>query len=420
VKGRAQWARTAAAGLALCLVAAATAFDGGGPLRRPLVIGAVYPLSGPQAPGGREELAGVRTALALAGGDLSPRRVELRVVDAGTPAQARAAIDRLVEVDHVPIVIGTYGSTLSEAASARADELRTVYWETGAVADDVTRNRRYVFRTVATGGSLGRIAVEFTSRVLVPASGPPTAATAAIVEVDDVYGRAVADAEAAAAAGAGIRVVDRVVYDPHAYDAGAIAARVAAARPDYLWDVSYIDDGIAIWREIVSRKVQLRGVIGTSSAFCMEEFGRALGADAVGVYAADKPYASEVSAAALSPAGRGLLDEAVVLYRAHNGGTEMTIPAVAGFVGGWTLFHDVIPHVRGAVTADALRTAAAKVDVPVGAEINGGGVRFAEEGAPDAGQNLRAAAVVGQWLRVNDMAVVYPPAYATARPRIPA
>jgi hypothetical protein len=42
-------------------------------------------------------------------------------------------------------------------------------------------------------------------------------------------------------------------------------------------------------------------------------------------------------------------------------------------------------------------------------------------GAPtaDAGQNLRAAPIVGQWHRVGQMNVVYPPAYATAAHRFP-
>ncbi len=406
----------AAVALGLFVAAAAVGTCGPGG-DQPLVVGAVYPLAGPQAPGGMDELAGVRSALELARPDTPTRPVALHVVGAITPEQARAAVDRLVDVYHVPVVIGTYGSTLSAAASGRAEERRTVFWETGAVADQITQGRRYVFRTVATGGALGRMAVEFTSRELLPRAGlRPEPASAVIVAVDDVYGRSVADAEAASAAAAGIRVAERIDYDPHAYDPGVIAARVAAALPDYLWDVSYIDDGIAIWREVVRRRVPLRAAIGTSSAFCMEEFGRALGPDAVGVYAADKPDSSRLNEAALTPSGRRLLSRAL----AASGASELTIPAVAGFVGGWTLFHDVLPRIRSRPTADAVRAAALQVDEPMGAEINGGGVRFAGDGSPDPGQNLRAPAVVGQWQSVGHMSVVYPPAYATAAPRLPA
>ena len=90
----------------------------------------------------------------------------------------------------------------------------------------------------------------------------------------------------------------------------------------------------------------------------------------------------------------------------------MDIPAVAGFVGGWTLFHDVLPNVSGVVDSESIRAAALKVDVPIGDSINGGGVKFAGPTALDAGQNTRAAAVVGQWKAVGVMQILYPPAYS--------
>src|SRR5262249_60722369 len=110
----------------------------------------------------------------------------------------------------------------------------------------------------------------------------PAAARVAIVAVDDIYGRSVADAEEAGARAAGMQVVDRVRYDPHAFSADTVAGQVAASRPDYLFDVSYLDAGIAIWRGLVDRHVPLRAAVGTSSAFCMADFGRELGDQAVG------------------------------------------------------------------------------------------------------------------------------------------
>ena len=401
--------RLAAAAIALGVIAACSS---PAPSSSPgaLVIGAIYPLSGSQAPGGTEELNGLRAALSVARaeGALGNRQVQLQVMPVETPAGAAAAVDRLIDQYHVQVIAGTYGSTLAEAAAARADARHTVYWETGAVSDGVTENRHWVFRTVATGMNLGRIAVQFTARVLVPAAGTaPTSAV--IVNVNDVYGRSVADGEVAEAAAAGIRVAARVEYDPGAYDAAAVARSVAAAGANWLWDVSYIDDGIAIWRQVVGQGVPLRAAVGTSSAFCMAQFGRLLGAQAVGVFAADKPDGT-INPTALSPAAAALLARARSAY-----GSELTIPAVAGFVGGWTLFHDVLPRVPAALTADAVRTAALEVDLPAGAAINGGGVKFAADGV-NAGQNLRATAVVGQWQGVGVMKVVYPAGYAAATP----
>ena len=406
--------RVVVAALALLVVIAACGESQAKPALE-LVLGAIYPLSGSQAAGGKEELAGVKAALSLARSSGALKLpVRLDVVDANTPQAAVAAVDHLVRDDHVSAVLGTYGSTLSAAASARAEELKTVYWETGAVADPITAQRHYVFRTVATGGSLGRMAVTFTHDVLI-SDYKLRAPRVVVIRVNDIYGRSVAGGEQALASNLGISVVDVIEYDPHAYDAAAIATRVAADRPDFLWDVSYLDDGVAIWQALLTQHVAVKAAVGTSSAFCMPEFGRRLGGGAVGVYAADKPD-SDIGAAALSPAGLAILDQARSVYGRDNGGASMSIPAVAGFVGGWTLFHDVLGMMSGSATSESIRAAAVNVDVPVGDSINGGGVRFGVAGSLDEGQNTRAAAVVGQWQAVGVMNIVYPPAYATGSP----
>ncbi|HEV2029984.1 MAG TPA: ABC transporter substrate-binding protein [Candidatus Dormibacteraeota bacterium] len=401
--------------VALVLFAAAACAQSQPDQSHELVLGAIYPLSGPQAPGGKQELAGVRAALGVAesSGALKTH-VRLHVIDATTPQEASAAVDALVHDYHVPAILGTYGSTLSAAAAARAEALKTVYWETGAVADPITAQRRYVFRTVATGSSLGRIAVTFTHDTLLPKlnlSSPK----AVVVRVNDIYGRSVGGGEEALAKTMGIQVVDVIEYNPNAYDPDVIAARLAADHADFLWDVSYLDDGVAIWQAVLRNHVSLRAAIGTSSAFCMPAFGQRLGSGSLGVYAADKPDAS-ISAAALSPAGQALLAAARSVYARDNNGDTMGIPAVAGFVGGWTLFHDVVATLSGSITSETIRSGALVVDVAVGDGINGGGVKFGADGSLDEGQNTRAAAVIGQWQAVGVMRVVFPAAYATGTP----
>jgi branched-chain amino acid transport system substrate-binding protein len=379
------------------------------------LLGAIYPLSGAQAEGGREELRGVRAALdvAVTTGALKVP-IQLQVVNATTPEAASAAVDELVRDYHVPAILGTYGSTLSAAASAEAEKLKTVYWETGAVADPITAQRHYVFRTVATGSALGRMAVTYTHDVLIP-NTKVASPRVVIVQVGDIYGRSVGGGEKSLANQLGMNVVDVIEYDTRVYDPNAIAARIISDRPDFLWDVSYLDDGVAIWQDLLTQGASLKGALGTSSAFCMPAFSQRLGRGSVGVYAADKPD-GDISPAALSPAGNALLEKARAAYTGINGGSGMTIPAVAGFVGGWTLFANVFSEVSGQLTPDSIRAGALNVDVPIGDTINGGGVRFGPAGALDEGQNSRAAAVVGQWQAIGEMRIVYPPAYATGVP----
>ena len=405
--------RTLIAALLFASVIVATACATSQPASPPIVIGAVYPLSGPQGPGGSEELGGLEAALQVARTRGLPHagQVQLKIVNAQTPEGAALAVDRLIDQDHVQVIAGTYGSTLSQSASAEADRRHVVYWETGAVADGVTQGKTWVFRTVATGANLGHEAVQFAGSVL--SKGTPSRAV--IVALDDVYGRSVADEEARTAGSLGIQVVDRIDYSAYQYNAPAIAREVAADRPDYLFDVSYIDDGVAIWNAIRGTGVPLKGVLGTSSAFCTPDFGRLEGQGAVGVFAADKPDAT-INPAALSPSARTLLGAAKTAYGARHHGDPMSIPAVAGFVGGWALLHDVLPLLHGTISAATIRSAAVTVDVPVGDAINGGGIQFSPPGTATQGQNLRAAAVVGQWQGVMNMRVVYPAGYAVAEP----
>src|SRR5919204_772673 len=380
---------------ALLLIAAACSLQQPSPT---IVVGAIYPLTGPQAAGGKQELDGSRTAPDLARRDhlAHADQVRLEVIDAPTAERATAAVDRLIDVFHSPVVAGTYGSTVAVPAAAHADARHELYWETGAVADEEVLNRSWVFRTVATGSTLGRTAVDFTAKELLPRDGlTPQSANAVIVQVDDVYGRSVGDGEAQEAAQQGFTNVRRLTYDARALDPTAFAEHVAALQPDYLWDVSYVDDGIAIWQALKTAGVRVRAAVGTSSAFCTPDFGRRLGRLAAGVFAADKPNAA-VPEKALTPAAAALLADASARYEQINGG-PIEIPGMAGFVGGWALFHDTLPALKGNVTVASLRTTAQQLDIPTGAAINGGGIRFAPPGQADAGQNRLAASVVGQW-----------------------
>lgn len=261
----------------------------------PLVLGAVYPLSGPQGAGGRDELGGVQTALALvnAAGGVHGRPVRLVVEDAPTPEAGVAAVDALVQ-QHVPAIVGSYSSVIAVAASAEANRLQTIWWETGAVADAVTaRHLPNVFRTVAAGSNLGRTSAQFTLDTLLPALHLlPVQARIALVYENDIYGSSVAAGAEATAAAASLPIVATVPYDVTMVDPGAIAATIRAAHPDVLWDASYLNDGIAIWRAIAASGIQLKGAVGTSSAFCMPAFGQALGALATGLFASDKADAT--------------------------------------------------------------------------------------------------------------------------------
>jgi branched-chain amino acid transport system substrate-binding protein len=385
-----------------------------GPATSSLVIGAVYPLTGSQGPGGVEEYRGVALAADLvnAGGGVAGRSIELRTIDVEGSDAAAAAVAQL-DAQGVDLVVGSYGSTISAAASMATARRGMLFWETGAVGmlPSTSDAGELTFRVPPTGGTLGRAAIDFVSGRLADEMGrDPRSLRFAIAYVNDVYGSTVASGAEEELDARGLNLVATVDYPPVGYDPSRIARRIATARPDVLFVSAYLEDGIAVRREVVRQDVPLLASIGTSSSYCMPEFGERLGSMAVGVYASDKPDAS-IDPNGLRPEARALLQRANAEYR-DRWGTDMSPPALAGFSAGWALFHDVLPGANGD-TAEAVADAAQKVDLPGGSLPNGSGLRFAPPGGADAGANVEAASVIWEWVAPGLAEVIWPPAFAS-------
>jgi branched-chain amino acid transport system substrate-binding protein len=382
--------------------------------RGSIVVGAVYPLRGSQGPGGIDEFRGVQVAVDLVNreGGVHGRQVVLRSLDVRSADGAAPAVDRLHR-EGVRFVLGSYGSTISRPAAARAAHLGMLFWETGAVGDmlDVGQGS-LVFRVAPTGAVLGRIAVDFISNSLAPLLHRlPGSLRFAVANVDDVYGQAVARGAVEQIATLGLTLAGQFPYNLANPDFPALVRRMAATRPDVLFVSAYVQDAVALRRETVRQHLPLLASIGTSSSYCMPEFGAALGPEAVGLFASDKPDEEVLGRQGLIPAARRLLDAGGALYRARFGG-QMSAPALAGFSAALALFKWVMPA-AGEMTPQGVARAALEVRLPAGSLPNGSGLEFAAAGTPDSGANLRAASVIEEWVGIGRRAVVWPPQFAT-------
>ena len=402
------------AAIACCLVMVGTACiqgDGASPIR----VGAVYPLSGAQGPGGIDEYRGVLLAADLANedGGVGGRTISIESVDTPGSDAAAAAIEQL-ETAGVELVLGSYGSTISAPASAKAAERGMLFWETGAVGMLPPASDRggLTFRVPPTGEVLGRAAIAFVADQVAPERHrDPAELRYAVSFVDDAYGRSVAFGAEAELRERSLQNVGSFGYDFRTVDMAKLVRQIAAAGPDVLFVSAYLKDAIALRRQLVAQDVPLLANIGTSSSYCMPAFGETLGRDAVGVYASDKPSASTIDPDGLRPAARSLLLRANDAYYARWD-EEMSPAALAGFSAAWALFTDVMPAAASLAPAD-VAAAARAVDLPTRSLPNGSGLRFGALGTPDAGDNIAAASVIWEWVAPGEAAVVWPPAFAT-------
>jgi branched-chain amino acid transport system substrate-binding protein len=405
------WAAVMAA-VAVAAAVVAVRLTTGGP--EPIRVGAVYPLSGSQGPGGTDEYRGVRLAADLANeqGGVGGHPIELEPVDVSGPDAAPSAIATLSSRG-VRFVLGTYGSTISGPAATEAARRGMLFWETGAVGSmGGPAGGRSFFRVAPSGSVLGSSAVAFVADRLAPLlHRPADSLRFAVANVDDVYGSAVARGAVEEVRSRGLPFAGQFAYGLQGFDPAAQVRRIAASHPDVLFVSAYMEDGVALRRAMVNGGLHLAVNIGTSSSYCMPGFGAALGRDAVGLFASDKPDAGSIDPAGLAPAGRALLARAAAAYlsKYHQ---DMSAAALAGFSAAWALFRDVMPQAAemnpGSVAAAALR-----VRIPTGTLPNGSGLAFAPPGSADAGANLRAASVIWEWIGVRRRAVVWPPPFAT-------
>ena len=428
-------------------------------------IGAVFPISSNAAHLAGPELAGVQIAVDMvnADGGVRGRRVELAVRDLRSRADADKVMADL-RSSGVRVVIGSYSSELSIAASEAADRAGLLYWEAGAVADRLTgRGLPLVFRVGASGANLGANSASFAATELAGRLGKAVGQVrVALAVADDDYANSVADAAERTAKAEGMPVVIRRSYNLTLPDWPAVMSDLKASRPDVIILASHIPDGIAFRQAMVSSGLRVGALIGSTMAECDPDFAGELGADAIGVFASDRPTAGFRPTALLPEAGAayarfatawaeiaaqsggsgdasggdsygsdsygsdsyagGYGDASDAEYSIHgpaeNATAEESEEALSGFTAAWALFRHVLPGAIAAPGGAALDPAvvaavARAIDLPDGSLPNGAGLRFSASHAT-LGQNERAAAVMWQWTAERTYAFVWPPTYATA------
>jgi branched-chain amino acid transport system substrate-binding protein len=412
----------------------------------PIRIGAVFPISGNAKALAVPELTGVRIAVDLvnADGGIEGRPIVLDVRDLETREDADGIMAGLAR-DGIHLVVGAYSSDLSIAASAAADRAGLLYWEAGAVADQLTgRGLPMVFRVGASGTNLGSNSATFVASELAGRLGKAVGQVRlAIVNADDAYARSVADAAASTASGAGLDIVARTSYDLGIPNWPAVMADLAASKPDAIILASHIPDGIEFRRAMLAAGLKVGALIGSTMAECDPDFAGELGSDAIGIFASDRPTAG-FRPEALGPEANAAYGRFAAAWakasaarsggdKSNEGGSEYgnaeypisgpaesptaeaSEEALAGFSAAWALFRDVLPAAARsgpALDAAAVAAAARAVDLPTGSLPNGAGLRFSSD-LVTLGQNTRAAAVIWQWQAVRQYAFVWPASYAT-------
>ena len=352
-----------------------------------LKIGIINPFSGPLALYGDQLARGYQIAAdeQNAKGGVLGKQIELIRGDAGTPQQAIAAVQRLQE-SGVDAFIGTYISAVSNAASDAAGQYGKTYWDTNALAQDLTdRGLPNFIRSGPSAGLFGEVAATAVVDLVAPALKKPANQLKVWIEHEDsIYGSSIAERERQVLTQAGVQIAGIGSHSARAIDLTDSVLRAKGAQPDIWLSTSYQPDGTLLLRTMRDQGFSPPAIIMIGAGDSPDAL-KALGADGLnGLMIVSYPEADQNQS--YGPGGEEFLDT----YRKKYGADPLVPNTLTAYVGAEMLFETIAA--AGSTDPAAMRAAAAKLDHPVGTYANGFGAKFDK-----TFQNTLALPTVVQW-----------------------
>jgi branched-chain amino acid transport system substrate-binding protein len=384
----------------------------------PYRIGALFPFTGNLALLGNESFNGATIAEDMVNekGGINGRKVVWVKADGVDPKKAMTECERLIAVEKVKIIFGTYSSSLAYAASEIAERNKVIYWEEGAVADNITaRGFKYLFRTISMASDYGKMAANFTQDVIAPKLQlDPKKMKVGIMLEDSLYGTSVGNSAVKRVKELGLDLVAAESYSAKTVDLSSVVMIFKSKKPDVIIATSYMEDAILFWRQAKDMDLTVKAFIGTGAGHGMPEWVKTFGNEGNYIFNIDPPIG--INPKIFKGNAQALLNDFRERFNKKFGHYPAT-HATAGFVSAQVLLQEVLPK-AGSDDPEAVRNAALAVDIPSGGTIFGYGVKFAPPDNPTAGQDLRAHPVLMQWQDQKPV-VVYPAEFAVAQPLMP-
>ncbi len=369
-------------------------------------IGGLYPLTGSLAKLGAENRNGLQLAIDeinKAGGIKSMGGAKIEIVwgdSQGKPDIGISEVERLVQQEKVPVIVGAYQSSVTIPATQAAERLKTPFVVSMAVADKITeRGFKYTFRVCPKADGYAKDQVQFL-KDLKKLAGIDVKRVALLHEDTD-WGESTAVGEKKYLKEAGMDMVIEVKYPASAPDLTTQVAKVKAAKPDAILMVTYLNDAVLITQarqELGMTNIPLLdGAGGTEDP----EYLHRLGKTAEGILA-------ETEYTKYAPGAKELNDR----YKAKFG-TDITGNGAYAYQAGY-IVADALER-AGKANPEALREALAKTDFRKGKNmivLPTDHIYFDKDG-----QNPNAPLFVTQ-VQNGNMLPVWPADYATAKVKL--
>jgi len=361
-----------------------------------LKVGAINPYSGPLALYGDELARGYELAAEAvnAQGGVLGRQVEIVRGNATNPQEAIAAIEQLA--GDVDVFIGTYVSGVSNAASERAMTYDRLYWDTNALAAELTQRGLPNFVRVGPfAGSFAQRSVDAVVDLIGPKLGKQAGELTVWIEHEEsIYGTSIAEAQKAGLEAKGVKVLGVGAHSFKAIDLTDSVLRAKGTNPDVWIQTGYIPDGTLLLRTARDQGFEPAAMlmVGTGDTFEVLDAIGAAYLEGVLIVSYPRPDITE----AYGPGAATFLEA----YRKKFNSDPVAPQSMTAYTGARILFEAI--EAAGSAEVEAVRAAAAAMDKPFNSYPTGYGVKFDE-----SFQNTRALPTVAQW-QAGKVVTVFP------------
>jgi len=266
--------------MVLCVISIVPVWAQGGPIK----VGVVLPLTGEQAKFGEIEknsfLMGLEEINKAGGINGTP--IELVIEDdTGKPDVGRSAVEKLISQDKVIAVTGGYSSSVTYAVCAVAQQRKVPFLVTTGSADKITEQGwDYVFRIGPPVSEYPKALASFLTEVVKPQ-------TVAILHENTLFGQSGSKEFSQQCETLGIKVIMKEGYEAGAVDFKPLLIKVKAAKPDFVYMISYVMDAALLMRQSKELNFNPKLFVGGAAGFTLPEFAANAGDAAEYVFSAD-------------------------------------------------------------------------------------------------------------------------------------
>lgn len=200
-------------------------------------------------------------------GGIKKKKLVLSFQDSGAkPETARAIVEKLIDTNKQPIIVGEYTSACAKAVAAVAEERKTPYLVVASADDDITqKNYKYVFRQNAVNAHYADGLIDFMAKVVKPK-------TIAILYESSAFGTSGAEAMEKDAKKIGAKVLLKEKYEKGSIDFKPLLSKVKAAQPDVVYMVSYVMDASLLMKQVKELRIDAKLFAGGAAGFAIPEF----------------------------------------------------------------------------------------------------------------------------------------------------